>query len=58
MQEIARRIGLDWNYESPSEIFDEMVPLMPDYANLNYDNLGVGLPEPSAQPRETRSEEQ
>ncbi len=40
VQEIAQRIGLDWNYESPREIFDEMVPLMPDYANLNYDNLG------------------
>ena len=41
VQEIAQRIGLDWNYESPSDIFDEMVPLMPDYANLDYGNLGA-----------------
>jgi len=40
VQEIAQRLGLDWSYESPREVFDEMVPLMPDYANLNYDNLG------------------
>lgn len=40
VQDIARRLGLDWNYQSPREIFDEMVPLMPDYANLTYDNLG------------------
>ena len=40
IQDIARRLGLDWNYSSPSEIFDEMVPLMPDYANLRHDNLG------------------
>ncbi|WP_046469243.1 formate dehydrogenase subunit alpha [Allosalinactinospora lopnorensis] len=40
VQEIAQRLGLDWNYRSPQEVFDEMVPLMPDYANLSYDNLG------------------
>ncbi|MGH3474677.1 MAG: formate dehydrogenase subunit alpha [Aeromicrobium sp.] len=40
VQEIAQRLGLDWTYESPREVFDEMVPLMPDYANLDYDNLG------------------
>ncbi len=32
VQEIARRLGLDWNYASPREVFDEMVPLMPSYA--------------------------
>ena len=40
IQEIARRVGLDWNYQSPREVFAEMVPLMRDYANLDYDNLG------------------
>ncbi|GEL19683.1 formate dehydrogenase subunit alpha [Pseudonocardia asaccharolytica] len=40
-QDIARRIGLDWNYSGPSEIFDEMVALMPSYANLSYANLGL-----------------
>jgi formate dehydrogenase major subunit len=40
VQDIARRLGLGWNYGSPREIFEEMVPLMPDYTNLTYDNLG------------------
>ncbi len=40
-QELAQRIGLDWHYTSPSEIFDEMVSLMPSYRNLRYDNLGL-----------------
>ena len=34
-QEIANRVGLDWQYESPSEVFDEMVGLMPSYRNLD-----------------------
>jgi formate dehydrogenase major subunit len=41
VQDIANRIGLDWHYESPREIFDEMVSVMPSYANLSYDNLGL-----------------
>jgi formate dehydrogenase major subunit len=41
VQDIARRIGLDWDYSGPSEIFDEMVALMPSYANLSYANLGL-----------------
>ncbi|MDQ4094224.1 MAG: formate dehydrogenase subunit alpha [Actinomycetota bacterium] len=40
VQDIAQRIGLDWHYTSPHEVFDEMVSLMPNYANLSYDNLG------------------
>ncbi len=40
LQDIANRIGLDWDYESPSEVFDELVPLTPGYDNLGYDNLG------------------
>ena len=34
VQDIARRIGLDWDYGAPSEVFDEMVALMPSYTNL------------------------
>lgn len=41
VQDIAKRIGLDWDYSSPSEIFDEMVALMPSYKNLRHDNLGL-----------------
>ena len=39
--DLARRLGLDWDYASPREIFDEMVAMMPSYANLSYDNLGL-----------------
>ena len=40
VQEIAQRIGLRWNYESLEDVFDEFVSLMPNYADLSYDNLG------------------
>jgi len=38
--DIANRLGLGWSYESPRQVFDEMVELMPSYANLTHDNLG------------------
>ena len=41
IQDIAQRVGLDWHYTSPSEVFDEMVELMPSYANLKHENLGL-----------------
>jgi formate dehydrogenase major subunit len=51
VQDIARRVGLDWHYASPSEVFDEMVELMPSYANLRWDNLGAsGKLYPNADP--------
>ncbi|MEV4070097.1 formate dehydrogenase subunit alpha [Nonomuraea fuscirosea] len=51
IQDIARRIGLDWSYSSASEVFDEMVALMPSYANLRHDNLGLsGKLYPNADP--------
>jgi formate dehydrogenase major subunit len=54
VQDIARRIGLDWHYESPSQVFDEMVELMPSYANLRWDNLGPsGKLYPNADPEHT-----
>jgi len=40
IQDIAVRIGLGWNYASPREVFEEIVAVMPNYANLSYDNLG------------------
>ena len=41
VQDIANRVGLSWSYTSPREVFDEMVSVMPSYANLSYDNLGL-----------------
>jgi formate dehydrogenase major subunit len=40
IQEIAGRVGLPMDYASPSEVFDELVSLMPNYAGLSYENLG------------------
>jgi formate dehydrogenase major subunit len=49
--DIARRIGLPMDYESPSEVFDEMVSLTQNYAGLTYDNLGpVGKLYPNPDP--------
>ncbi|HEY6316239.1 MAG TPA: formate dehydrogenase subunit alpha [Streptosporangiaceae bacterium] len=41
VQDIANRIGLDWHYASPRQIFEEMVSVTPSYQNLTYDNLGL-----------------
>jgi len=53
-RDIANRLGLGWSYESPREIFEEMVPLMPSYTNLSYDNLGsTGKLYPNSDPEHT-----
>ena len=39
--DLATRIGLPMDYASPSEVFDELAALMPNYAGLSYDNLGA-----------------
>ena len=39
IQEIAKRIGLDWNYTSPKEIFDEMKLIMPSLNNISWERL-------------------
>jgi formate dehydrogenase major subunit len=41
IQDIANRIGLPMDYSHPSEIFDELVSVMPNYGGLRYDNLGL-----------------
>ena len=38
-QEIARRIGLGWNYQHPSEIYAEMASLMPALDNISWDRI-------------------
>ncbi|MGH3782182.1 MAG: formate dehydrogenase subunit alpha, partial [Pseudonocardiaceae bacterium] len=51
VQDLAQRLGLPWAYSSPREVFDELVALMPNYANLSYDNLGgSGKLYPNADP--------
>src|SRR5262245_34278170 len=38
-QEIARRIGLAWSYQHPSEIYTEMASLMPALDNISWDRI-------------------
>jgi formate dehydrogenase major subunit len=39
VQEIARRIGLDWRYTHPREVYAEMLQAMPSLANITWDRL-------------------
>ncbi len=39
IQEIARRIGLDWNYSHPRDVFAEMAEIMPSFANITWERL-------------------
>ena len=39
VQEIARRIGLDWNYGGPADVFEEMKTVMPSLDNITWDRL-------------------
>jgi formate dehydrogenase major subunit len=39
IQEIARRIGLDWNYSHPRDVFAEMAQVMPSFNNITWDRL-------------------
>jgi formate dehydrogenase major subunit len=38
-QEIARRIGLDWTYAGPHEIYAEMTSLMPSLNNITWERV-------------------
>jgi formate dehydrogenase major subunit len=39
IQEIARRIGLDWNYSGPAEVFEEIRTAMPSLAGITWERL-------------------
>ena len=39
IQEIARRLGLDWNYAGPEDVFEEMRRAMPSIAGITWDRL-------------------
>jgi len=39
IQQLARRIGLDWNYDGPREVFAEMRQAMPNYAGITWQRL-------------------
>lgn len=39
IQDIAQRIGLNWNYQHPSEVFTEMASVMPSLKNISWDRV-------------------
>jgi len=39
ISEIAKGMGLPWNYAGPSEIFAEMAQVMPSFANITWERL-------------------
>ncbi|MEX2631373.1 MAG: formate dehydrogenase subunit alpha [Tistlia sp.] len=39
MQELARRLGLDWSYAGPHEVFAEMAQVMPSLKNITWERL-------------------
>ena len=39
VQELARRIGLDWRYGGPADVFEEMKAVMPSLDNITWERL-------------------
>ena len=39
IQEIARRMGLDWNYGGPEDVFEEMRQMMPSLTGITWERL-------------------
>jgi formate dehydrogenase major subunit len=39
IQEIARRIGLAWNYQHPRDVYAEMASLMPSLDNISWERV-------------------
>ena len=39
IQEMARRLGLDWNYSGPHDVFEEMRQAMPSIAGITWQRL-------------------
>jgi len=37
--ELGKRLGLEWNYSHPKEIFDEMSKTMPSFKNITWERL-------------------
>jgi formate dehydrogenase major subunit len=39
IQEIARAMGLDWNYSGPADVFAELAQVMPSFRNITWERL-------------------
>ncbi len=47
IKELANRMGADWNYENPEDIFEEIRKLVPQYAGITYrriEKFGIQWP--------------
>ncbi|MGI5939334.1 MAG: molybdopterin-dependent oxidoreductase [Thermoleophilia bacterium] len=56
-QEIARRLGVDWSYQSPADIMREISETVPGYAGISYDRLDdQGIFQPCTGPQDSGTE--
>jgi formate dehydrogenase major subunit len=39
IQQIGQRMGLNWNYESPADVFAELAVTMPSFKNITWERL-------------------
>lgn len=39
--DLGKRMGMDWDYGSPEEVFEEVRALVPQYAGMTYERLGT-----------------
>jgi len=40
IQELGKRMGIDWSYDSPEDVFEEIRTVVPQYAGMTYERLG------------------
>jgi len=41
IQELAQRLGLEWSYVGPQDVFAEMAEIMPSLANITWDRVSA-----------------
>jgi len=41
IQDLGRRMGIPWHYDSPEDIFEEIRTVVPQYAGMTYERLGT-----------------
>jgi formate dehydrogenase alpha subunit len=41
IQDLGLRMGIDWHYDSPEDIFEEIRTMVPQYAGMTYERLGT-----------------
>jgi formate dehydrogenase major subunit len=41
LQDLGKRMGIPWHYDSPEDIFEEIRTVVPQYAGMTYDRLGT-----------------